>query len=233
MSGLAEMTGLLTGASRGIGRALALRLAAEGVHLVLSARNAETLEGVAEETAGVAIPADLAAPDGPEALAAAARERLGGTPDLVLNVAGVFRLAPVAETDRETLDRHLAVNLRAPFLLTRAFLPGMLARGSGWLVHLGSVAGRRAFPENGAYSATKYGLRGLHEVLRMELEGSGVRSLLVEPPAVDTEAWDPLESRLGADLPARAAMLRPDEVADAVVSALGGSEEPDVLSWSG
>lgn len=231
MSGLSEDTGLLTGASRGIGRALALRLAAEGVRLVLSARSSAALEAVAEETGAVAIPADLADPEGPDALAAAARERLGGTPDLVLNVAGVFRLAPVAETDPEALDRHLAVNLRAPFLLTRAFLPDMLARGSGWVVHLGSVAGRRAFPENGAYSASKYGLRGLHEVLRLELEGSGVRTLLVEPPAVDTGAWDPLESRLGADLPPREEMLRADEVAGAILSALGGSERIDVLSW--
>ncbi len=231
MSGLSGKTGLLTGASRGIGRALALRLAAEDTHLVLSSRGGDRLEAVARETGGVPIPLDLADPDGPEALAAAVRERLGGPPDLVLNVAGVFRLAPVSETDRRTLDHHLAVNLRAPFLLTRSFLPAMLARGSGWLVHLGSVAGRRAFPENGAYSATKYGLRGLHEVLRLELEGSGVRTLLVEPPAVDTEAWDPLEPRLGRDLPARQTMLRADEVAAAVVSALEDAATPDVLSW--
>jgi NADP-dependent 3-hydroxy acid dehydrogenase YdfG len=96
----------------------------------------------------------------------------------------------------------------------------MLARGHGHLVQLGSVAGRVAYPGNGAYSASKFGLRGLHEVLLQELRGTGVRATLVEPAATDTPLWDPLDPDGRDDLPSRAAMLRPEDVARAVVFAI-------------
>ncbi|NIP57048.1 MAG: SDR family NAD(P)-dependent oxidoreductase, partial [Gemmatimonadetes bacterium] len=104
-------------------------------------------------------------------------------------------------------------------LLVRAVLPGMLERGSGLIVSVGSVAGRRAFPENGAYSASKFGLRGLHEVLREELRGTGVRGTLLEPGAVDTGIWDPLDPDGRPDLPDRGRMLAPEAVAEAALFA--------------
>lgn len=221
--GAAELEGrtaLVTGASRGIGHAVAAGLAAAGARLLLSARGGPDLDAAAEETGGEALAADLSTPGGPAELAAAARERLGDAPDVLVNAAGVFGLAPAHRLEAGELDRHLAVNLRAPVLLVRSLLPRMLRRGSGRLVHLGSVAGRRPFPENAAYGASKYGLRGFHEILAEELTGTGVSSLLVEPGPVDTAAWDPLESRLGSDLPPRDAMLRPGTVAEAVLGAL-------------
>ncbi|MDH3424228.1 MAG: SDR family NAD(P)-dependent oxidoreductase, partial [Gemmatimonadota bacterium] len=99
-------------------------------------------------------------------------------------------------------------------------LPGMLERGSGTVVSIGSVAGRKAFPGNAAYSASKYGLRGLHEVLVEELRGTGVRATLVEPAATDTELWDPLDPEQNPELPSRTDMLRPEDVADAVLFAV-------------
>ena len=85
------------------------------------------------------------------------------------------------------------------------------------VVNVGSVAGRKAFPQNGAYSASKFGLRGLHEVLLEELRGTGVRASLIEPAACDTPLWDPLDPDQDPYLPSRSAMLRPEDVADAVL----------------
>lgn len=220
MSVLRGTTAVVTGASRGIGRAVALALARDGAGLVLSSRGGGRLREVADATGGLAVDADLERLSDADRLVDAARRRFGGPPDILVNAAGCFDLAPVTRLPLADFERHLRVNLRAPFALVRALLPDMLARGSGHLVHLGSVAGRRAFPENAAYSASKFGLRGFHEVLRLELAGTGVRTTLVEPGPVDTGAWDAMEARLGGDLPGREAMLRPEAVADAVVDCL-------------
>jgi len=98
----------------------------------------------------------------------------------------------------------------------RAFLPAMRERGSGHLDTLGSVADRNIFPGNAAYSASKYGLRALHEVLRAELRGSGVRATLVSPGPVNTELWDPIDPDNRPGFTPRAQMLGAAEVADAI-----------------
>jgi NADP-dependent 3-hydroxy acid dehydrogenase YdfG len=156
------------------------------------------------------------------------RQRLEaeGALDAVVHAAGTFDLAPLAATDPDMFERMVAANLTSVFLLIRAFLPGMLAAGRGQLVTIGSVAGRVAFPGNGAYSASKFGVRGLHAVLEQELQGSGVRCCLVEPAATATALWDPLEPESRPDLPDRAEMLSPGAVADAVLYVL--SRPPEV-----
>lgn len=217
---LSGVTALVTGASRGIGRGLALGLAGAGARVLPTARGGPELEAVAERCGEEPLEADLAADPGLRALVDGVRERLGGAPGVLVNNAGVFGLAPAHETSPELLNRHLELNLRAPVLLTRAFLGPMRERGRGHLLHVGSVAGRRALPGNAAYSASKFGLRGFHEVLRVELRGTGVCSTLLEPGAVDTDAWDGLEGRLGDDLPPREAMLDPERVARAALAAL-------------
>jgi NADP-dependent 3-hydroxy acid dehydrogenase YdfG len=131
--------------------------------------------------------------------------------------AGTFGLAPVAEVTVKALDAQLSVNLRGAFLVTRALLPSMLERGRGLVIHVGSVAGRRAFPGNGAYAASKFGLRGFHEVLLEELRGTGVRATLLEPAATDTPLWDPLAPDSDPTLPSRTEMLSPDDVAEAIL----------------
>ena len=210
-------TALVTGASRGIGAAVAKALADAGARVWLVARSADALRRVAEEVGGSALVADLSDEASLWEAVERFQEEAGGAPDVVVNAAGVFALSPVAGESVASLDRHLAVNLRASFLMARAVLPAMLQRGSGVIVNVGSVAGRKAFPGNAAYSASKFGLRGFHEVLLEELRGTGVRATLVEPAATDTPLWDPLDPDADPGLPDRAAMLSAGDVAEAVV----------------
>jgi NADP-dependent 3-hydroxy acid dehydrogenase YdfG len=215
--GLEGTTALVTGASRGIGRAVASALAEAGAWVGMVARSEVELRAAAEQFGGHAIAADVSSVEAVHGLATYLTEILGGPPDLLVNAAGTFALAELARTDPQVFDTQLAVNLRGPFLTTRAFLPGMLARGSGHIVSIGSVAGRVALAGNAAYSASKYGLRGVHEVLAEEVRDTGVRATLIEPGATDTPLWNPLDPDSRSDLPSRAAMLRAEDVARAVV----------------
>lgn len=206
----------ITGASRGIGRAAALRVAASGARVALLARSRGALEELAGETGGKAIPCDITDPSSLERARTALSEWAGQEPDAVVAAAGVFQLAPIEELPDDVLSSNLDVNLKGGILTVRVFLPGLKRRGRGTIVQVGSVAGRRAFPGNGAYSASKFGLRGFHEVLLEELRGTGVRATLLEPAATDTSIWDPMDPDLDSGLPDRASMLRPEEVAEAI-----------------
>ena len=207
---------VITGASRGIGAELARRLAADGARLALVARSREALTTLAAELGGEPVVCDVGDPAQVERAAEHIATLAGGAPDVVVNNAGVFTIAAAHKTSVELFRRTLEVNLVAPFALARAFLPAMRERGSGHLVTLGSVADRNIFPGNAAYSASKYGLRAMHEVLRAELRGSGVRATLVSPGAVDTELWDPIDPDNRPGFTPRAQMLTPADVADAV-----------------
>lgn len=227
MASSAELDGrvaVVTGASGGIGVAVSRRLAAAGADVWMVARGQDRLEAAAREAGGQAVVADVADPAGAEAV----RGAVGAGPvDILVNAAGSFELAAVADTSPAMFDRMIAGNLTAPFLAIRALLPGMLDAGRGHVVTIGSVAGRRAFPRNGAYSASKFGVRGLHAVLDEELRGTGVRATLVEPAATDTALWDPLDPDGRPDLPSRSAMLSPDRVAETVLYIV--TRPPDVL----
>jgi NAD(P)-dependent dehydrogenase (short-subunit alcohol dehydrogenase family) len=214
---LAGRTALVTGASRGIGRAVAVALAEHGTRVRAMSRTEQALEELRAEHGVEPIVVDVR--DDAEVWSALDElvERDGAPPDIVVSSAGVFGIEPLASETVNAFDAHLSVNLRAPFLVIRALLPAMLERRSGLIVNIGSVAGRRAFPGNGSYSASKFGLRGLHDVLLEELKGTGVRASLVEPTATDTALWDPLDPDRDASLPSRSEMLRPEDVADAVV----------------
>ena len=213
-------TALVTGASQGIGLAIASALRNRGVRVIMVARSQDKLDRAAEQTGGIACAADLASSLHVGRLKEFVGSEFGGAPDILINAAGAFALAPVAETSMETFDLLLAANLRAPFELIRIFLPEMLKRRSGHIISIGSVAGRQAFPGNGAYSASKYGLRGLHEVLDAELKGSGVQATLIEPAATDTALWDGVDRVRNPGLPERTHMLAPAAVAEAVLFAL-------------
>ena len=225
---LAGRVVLVTGASRGIGAAVARSLHAAGARPLLVARASGALDALAAELSAPAYAADVTQPAAVAELAARVAQQATAGVDGVVHAAGAFGLAPVTGTEPAEFDRMLAVNLRAAFLLMRAFLPAMVQRGRGHFVSIGSVAGRQAFASNGAYAASKYGLRGLHEVLEVELRGTGVVSVLVEPSATDTPLWDGIDFSAHPSLPARTAMLRPEGVADAVLYALGRPPEAAV-----
>ena len=217
MGDLAGGSALVTGATSGIGAACARALASAGAEVFVVARRRDPLSRIASEIGGHDLPADLAADGQVKALSAEVSSRLGGPPDILVHAAGVFSLAPLHQTGLEDLDRGLRVNLRSAFLLARAFLPGMLRRNGGHIVLVGSVAGRTAFPGNSAYSASKFGLRGMHEVLREETRRTGVRTSLVEPGACDTPIWDSIDRERHAGLPPRDAMLEARQVAEAIL----------------
>ena len=134
--------------------------------------------------------------------------------------AGAFTLAPVESVDPASFSVGLQTNLVAPLRFVRALLPAMRARASGHVVTIGSVADRAIFPENAAYAASKHGARALHEVLRLETRGSGVRVSLISPGPVDTALWDSIDPDNRVGFTPRAQMLRPQAVADAVLYAV-------------
>jgi NADP-dependent 3-hydroxy acid dehydrogenase YdfG len=216
---------LVTGASSGIGAAVARLLREEGAWVGMVARGRERLEAVARAVDGVAIAGDASDESGVLSIVERA-ERLAGRPaDILVNSAGAFELEAVAETTTEQFRRMIDANLVGPFLMARALLPVMLEARRGHIVTIGSIAGRQAFPQNGAYSASKFGVRGMHAVLSAELRGTGVRATLVEPAATDTNLWDAVDFARHQGLPERSAMLPPEQVAEAVLYALAAPME--------
>jgi NADP-dependent 3-hydroxy acid dehydrogenase YdfG len=207
---------VITGASRGIGAELARKLVGDGARLVLVARGREALDALAKELSAEPVVCDVADLEQVGRAAARIETLAGGAPDVVVNNAGMFHISAAHKLSVDTFRRTLDVNLVAPFAFVRAFLPGMRERGSGHLVTIGSVADRNIFPGNAAYSASKYGLRALHEVLRAELRGTGVRATLVSPGPVDTELWDPIDPDNRAGFTPRAQMLGAGEVAEVI-----------------
>lgn len=229
---LAGRTAVVTGATRGIGFEVARLLAEAGAHVAVVARTRAEVDRVAGEVGGVAAPGDIASPDGAAAACERAVEALGGVPDILVNAAGGFHLSPIAETDPEDFRQQLEVNLGGSFYTIHALLPGFLQRGSGHVVNVGSIAGRVAMPGNAAYSASKFGLVGLHMVLAEEVRGTGVLATLVEPAATDTPLWDRLDPDSRDDLPPRASMLTANEVARAVMYALTQPQGVEISSIS-
>ncbi|HUF26920.1 MAG TPA: SDR family oxidoreductase [Gemmatimonadaceae bacterium] len=219
---LADRAAVVTGASRGIGLATARVLAGAGARVLLLARSAGRLQEIARSLGGgaLAIPCDLRDAD---AVAGAAEEiarSLGGAPDVLVNNAGAFGLAPIEQTGLHDFATMLDVNLVAPFVLVRALLPAMRASRRGHVVTIGSIADRVTFPENAAYAAGKFGMRAVHQVLRAETHGSGIRATLVSPGPVDTELWDPVDPDAREGFTPRARMLLPEAVAAAVLYAV-------------
>ena len=206
---------LVTGASRGIGLAVAIALRARGIHVVRLARSLknETAERRTD------IQCDVTRAEDVERAVMKVEGDLG-VPDVLVNNAGIFFIKPLAETTLDDFTRTLATNLTAPFLLARRLVPKMAARGSGHLVTVGSISDYIGFSGSTAYAASKFGLRGMHEVIRQETAKTGVRTTLVSPGPVDTDIWDAVDPDSKPGFTKRKDMMRAEDVAAAVVYAV-------------
>jgi len=213
---------VVTGASRGIGEAIARALAAAGARVALVARGREALESLAAGlgAGAFAVPCDLRDERAVSAAVGTLGATLGGPPRILVNNAGLFRVARLHELGAGDFETMVGVNLVAPYRFIRALLPAMLAAGTGHIITIGSVADRSTRSGNAGYAASKYGARAMHEVLRAETRGSGVRATLVSPSATDTTLWDDLAPDSRAAFPKGADMLRAEDVARAVLYAV-------------
>ncbi|HET8861796.1 MAG TPA: SDR family oxidoreductase [Solirubrobacterales bacterium] len=206
---------LLTGATGGLGRAIAGALAGKGAKLILSGRKAEALEAMAAELPGGGhrtIPADLAEPGAAEKLAAEA-----GEVDILLANAGLPGTGRLPDYSVDQLTGTLRVNLEAPILLARALEPAMLKKGSGHMVFISSLSGKSATPLSSIYNATKFGLRGFALGLRADLNPQGIGVSIVSPGTIReagmySDSGAPPIPGLGTGTPA--------QVANAVVKAI-------------
>ncbi|MBS1871074.1 MAG: SDR family NAD(P)-dependent oxidoreductase [Actinobacteria bacterium] len=205
-------TALVTGASGGIGQAIARALAARGAQVVLTGRRADVLEPLAQELRGRALAIDLAERDAVQRLV----EQAGEVELLIANAAlpgtGMLDDFSVAE-----VDRALDVNLRAPVLLAKLLGEQMARRGHGHIVFISSLSGKAASPRGALYSATKFGMRGFALSLREDLKASGVGVSTIFPGFIrDAGMW----VNAGASLPKGVGTRSPQDVAEGVVRAI-------------
>lgn len=209
---LVGRTAVVAGASRGIGLAIAEALHTAGAHVVRLARSLADDAGERRSD----FRCDVTRPDEVRRVVEHVLEGRGA-PDILVSNAGTYLLKDLPAITPEEFEAQIASTLFGAFVVLRAFLPGMLARRTGLIVTIGSVADHTPYPGNAAYAAAKFGVRGLHGVLTAELAGTGVRATLVSPGPVNTALWDPVEPDAQPGLTQRAAMLRSADVAEAVL----------------
>jgi len=229
VSALSGRTAVVTGASRGIGAAIAEALGKEGARVVLIARTEARLKTQAAKIKrSIPVTADVSDPKSVERATSRIISELKGSPDILVNNAGIFSVAIAEETGEDQFVEMVNTNLVAPFLFVRAFLGEMKKRGRGHIITLGSIADRTIYSGNIAYSAAKFGLRAMHEVLRTELRGTGVRTSLISPAATNTDIWNNVTVTDPVNKPhSKRPMLEPEDVVRAVMFAL---TQPDTVN---
>jgi len=239
MNRLKGRTALITGATAGIGQACARAFAAQGVHLVLVGRRGDRLDALATELRdafGVEI--RTAAVDVREraavAVLAGELEAEGLEVDILVNNAGkALGLDFLHEGDLDDWDEMIDTNLKGLLYVSRAFLPGMVARNHGHVINIGSTAGRWSYPKGNVYMGTKFGVKGISEGMNMDLAGTRVRVSSVDPGLVETEFS---EVRFRGDTERAAGVYRgftplsPHDIADAVVYVANAPEHVDVFN---
>lgn len=231
MAKLNNRVALVTGAGRGIGRAIGLALANEGARVALSARSADELEAVRQDISRAggeahAFPADLSDRSVSRSLPAAVKEALDPV-EILVNNAGIGSSAnpqPVVELDEEFWDLTIELNQAAPFVLSKGVLPDMLTAGWGRIITIASINSRRGSFHGAAYAASKHGVLGLMRTLALETAGSGITVNCICPGPVKTRMNDPRiaydAQRLGRDLSEHEASLTP----------IGGRLDPEDIA---
>lgn len=214
---LSGQSALVTGASRGIGFAIARRLGQMGARVCLCARDNKSLELASsrlreEGIATLAVAADVSRADQVTSLVDATHNAFGAI-DILVNNAGIGRFGPVHQFTEADWDSVLDTNLKGVFLVSRAVIPGMIARGRGHIVNISSLAGKNAMPGGSIYCASKWGLLGLTYCMAEDLRAHGIRVAAICPGSVATE----FQGHPGKD-PKK--MLQPDDVAHAVAMLL-------------
>jgi NADP-dependent 3-hydroxy acid dehydrogenase YdfG len=227
---LSGRSAVVTGASRGIGAGIASALGAQGVRVVMLARNEAKLKEHSDRIPdSIPLACDVTDPKSIDRAAKRITRQLGAAPDILVNNAGLFRVSLVEATTTESFVEIIDTNLVAPFVFVRTFLGEMKQRKGGHIVTIGSIADRTIFTGNAGYSAAKFGLRALHEVMRAELRGTGVRTTLISPAATDTDIWKEITVTDPAGAPhSERPMLAVQDVVAAVMFALLQPEKVNV-----
>ncbi len=215
---------LVTGASSGIGRAVAAELGRRGARVKATGRDSKALEELATAMGADVLPADLSTPDGVDPLVAWANDA-----DILVNNAGFGWAGPFSEMAVADIENMVRVNVLAVLRLTRALLASMLERDRGHIVNVGSIAGHVGVGHEAVYAATKAALVALTESLRYELRGTGVGLTLVSPGVVDTPFFERAGRPYTRSFPR---MIRPERVATAIAAAIErGADEVFVPRW--
>jgi 3-oxoacyl-[acyl-carrier protein] reductase len=214
VNSLAGKIALVTGAGRGIGRAVAINLAQSGCRVILTARTSDQLEQVQQEIAthggeAVCIPADLTR-DEEIAQLVAESNRCWEPADILINNAGWGKRAPIVKGRQEDWDQTFRLNLRAPMILAKALLPPMVEKGNGAVINIGSISGKTGEANGAAYSASKFGLIGFTQSLYEEVREYGIKVAVILPGFVDTPLIPP-NRQLD-----RSKMIQPADVAQTV-----------------
>jgi 3-oxoacyl-[acyl-carrier protein] reductase len=218
MKSLTGKIAIVTGAGRGIGRAIAVALSRAGARVVLAARSEAELRGVAEEIRGgdgdaLVLPTDVTRDDDMESLVKRTQKEWGSI-DILVNNAGWGKTGPVVNSKIEDWDATLKVNLRAPMVLSRLVLPAMLEKKGGAIINIGSISAKAGQANTAAYSASKFGLLGFTQSLFEEVREYGVKVSVILPGFVDTPLI-PQNKRVD-----RSKMIRPEDIAETVLFVL-------------
>jgi 3-oxoacyl-[acyl-carrier protein] reductase len=222
MAGMQGSVAVVTGGSRGIGYAIADAFATAGMHVVMGARSPDDLERAATELRNrangarvIGVQCDVRREQDCERLIARAVAEFGGL-DVLVNNAGIGRYRPVRELTCEDWRAVIETNLNSLFYCTHAALPHLIRREASWVINIGSLAGKNAFPNGAAYNASKFGLIGFSEALMQEVRHDGVRVSYIMPGSVATDFSHPS----GQDRSADAWKVQPEDIAQIVMDLL-------------
>lgn len=222
---LKDKVAIVTGGKRGIGKAISILLAREGVNLAICARNQEGLETLKEQLSFInkdlkifCKAVDVRMPEEVSAFIDDVKQEFGHI-DILINNAAIISPGLLHETNNFNWEMLIDTNLKGPFLCMKHVIPHMKKQHSGHIVNIGSIASKNGFPNFSLYCASKFGLRGMTIAVREELRADNIHISLVNPGFVDTEMWEKIPGEHNREL-----MITPDDVANSVIYILNNSD---------